>query len=162
PSWPSAPALAPRPCAWPSRSATATSPWRSTASGCSCPTTPRWSSSSHVSTFHGAAITRCSSPSAPGIGMTDSIVGSVTPVPVAPDPRATHATDVLLAVLQLADGLFPSGGFAHSFGLETYTQSGAVRDAEGVAAFVRAHLEGSAGPADAVAAAAAARGAAAD
>ena len=59
--------------------------------------------------------------------------------------------DALLAVLQFADGLFPSGGFAHSFGLETYAQSGMVRDAAGLAAFVHAHLEGSAGPADAVA-----------
>src|SRR5688500_4755987 len=63
----------------------------------------------------------------------------------------------LLAVLQLADGLFPSGGFAHSFGVETYAQSGVVRDAAGLAAFVRAHPEGRAGPADAVAAAHAAR-----
>ena len=62
-------------------------------------------------------------------------------------------TEGLLAVLQFADGLFPSGGFAHSFGLETYAQTGAVRDAGGVADFIRAQLEGSAGPADAVAAA---------
>ena len=66
-------------------------------------------------------------------------------------------TERLLAVLQFADGLFPSGGFAHSFGLETYTQTGAVRDAAGVAEFVRAQLEGSTGPADAVAAACVAR-----
>jgi urease accessory protein len=63
----------------------------------------------------------------------------------------------LIAVLQFADGLFPSGGFAHSFGLETYAQAGAVRDAAGLQAFVRVHLEGGAGPADAVAAALAAR-----
>ena len=63
----------------------------------------------------------------------------------------------LIAVLQFADGLFPSGGFAHSFGLETYAQDGAVRDAAGLQAFVRVHLEGGAGPADAVAAALAAR-----
>ena len=63
----------------------------------------------------------------------------------------------LLAVLQFADGLFPSGGFAHSFGLETYAQAGTVRDAAGLQAFVSVHLEGSAGPADAVAAALAAR-----
>lgn len=63
----------------------------------------------------------------------------------------------LIAVLQFADGLFPSGGFAHSFGLETYAQDGTVRDAAGLQAFVRVHLEGGAGPADAVAAALAAR-----
>ena len=66
-------------------------------------------------------------------------------------------TEKLLAILQFADGLFPSGGFAHSLGLETYAQTGAVHDAAGVAAFVRAQLEGSAGPADAVAAACAVR-----
>jgi urease accessory protein len=68
----------------------------------------------------------------------------------------------LLAVLQFADGLFPAGGFAHSFGLEVYAQRGIVRDRSGLEAFVRAHLAGSAGPGDAVAAAGAARAAAAD
>src|SRR2546426_8361758 len=56
-----------------------------------------------------------------------------------------------LALLQLADGLFPAGGFAHSFGLETYVQEGRVDDAAGLEAFVVAHLEGGAGPCDAVA-----------
>ena len=63
----------------------------------------------------------------------------------------------LITLLQFADGLFPSGGFAHSFGLETYAQDGVVRDAAGLSAFVSTHLEGGAGPADAVAAARAAR-----
>lgn len=63
----------------------------------------------------------------------------------------------LLAVLQFADGLFPAGGFAHSFGLETYVQDERVRDADGLARFITAHLEGAAGPCDAVAAALAAR-----
>jgi urease accessory protein len=67
------------------------------------------------------------------------------------------STEALLAVLQLADGLFPAGGFAHSFGLETYAQDGRVRDGGGLQAFVVAHLEGAAGPADAVAVAAAVR-----
>jgi urease accessory protein len=70
-------------------------------------------------------------------------------------------TEAWLAALQFADGLFPAGGFAHSFGLETYAQEGAVRDRAGLEAFVTAHLEGSAGPADAVAVAAAVRLAAA-
>ena len=64
-------------------------------------------------------------------------------------------TDVLLALLQIADGLFPAGGFAHSFGLETYAQEGRVRDATGLDAFITAQLEGAAGPGDAVAVAAA-------
>jgi urease accessory protein len=63
----------------------------------------------------------------------------------------------LIAVLQFADGLFPSGGFAHSFGLETYAQRGALRDGAGLRELVNTHLEGSAGPSDAVAAALAAR-----
>src|SRR5919198_4667304 len=71
----------------------------------------------------------------------------------------THA---LLALLQLGDGLFPAGGFAHSFGLETYAQEGRVRDRDTLEAFVVAHLEGAAGPADAVAVAAAVRAAADD
>src|SRR2546421_6504921 len=62
-----------------------------------------------------------------------------------------------LAPLQLADALFPAGGFAHSFGLETYVQEGRVDDAAGLEAFVVAHLEGSAGPCDAVAVAHATR-----
>jgi urease accessory protein len=71
-------------------------------------------------------------------------------------------TENLLALLQVADGLFPTGGFAHSFGLETYVQGGVVRDRASLEAFLIAQLEGSAGPADAVAVACAARFAAAD
>ena len=63
----------------------------------------------------------------------------------------------LLALLQIADGLFPAGAFAHSLGLETYTQRGIIEDRQGLEAFVRAHLDGSGGPADAVAVAAAVR-----
>ncbi len=68
-------------------------------------------------------------------------------------------TEALLAVLQLADGLFPAGGFAHSFGLETYAQDGRVHDRASLEAFIVAHLDGAAGPADAVAVAAAVRAA---
>ena len=71
-------------------------------------------------------------------------------------------TGNLLALLQLADGLFPAGGFAHSLGLETYVQEGLVKDRAGLEAFVRAHLEGSAGPSDAVAVATTVRRAMAD
>jgi urease accessory protein len=58
-----------------------------------------------------------------------------------------------LTLLQFSDGLFPAGGFAHSFGLETYVQDGRVRDRHDLEMFVAAHLEGSTGPADAAAAA---------
>ena len=56
-----------------------------------------------------------------------------------------------LRLLQFSDGLFPAGGYAHSFGLETLVQSGRVQHAEEVAAFLRAYLESSAAPTDAVA-----------
>lgn len=65
----------------------------------------------------------------------------------------------LLSLLQFGDGLFPTGGYAHSFGLETYCQAGIVSDRSGLEAFVRAHLEGAAGPCDAVAVAGALRAA---
>lgn len=68
---------------------------------------------------------------------------------MSPDPR--------LCLLQFADGLFPAGGYAHSFGLETYVSDGRVSDGEGVEALLRTHLAGSAGPCDAVAVAAAVR-----
>ena len=58
-----------------------------------------------------------------------------------------------LTLLQFSDGLFPAGGFAHSFGLETYVQDGRVRDRRDLETFIAAHLDGSAGPADAAAAA---------
>jgi urease accessory protein len=59
--------------------------------------------------------------------------------------------DRFLSLLQFADGLFPAGAYAHSFGLETCVQSGEVSDAEGVDAFLRAYLEGCVAPTDAVA-----------
>src|SRR5439155_1400889 len=88
---------------------------------------------------------------------TDYCIGPASPARSAGGPNGARGADVLLAVLQFADGLFPSGGFAHSFGLETYAQTGAIRDASGVGEFLRAQLEGSTGPADAVAAACAVR-----
>jgi urease accessory protein len=85
------------------------------------------------------------------------------PRPLAPESLPPVRSGVaLLALLQLADGLFPAGAFAHSLGLETYVQDGLVKDSVGLDAFVRAHLEGSAGPADAVAVAAVVRCAAVD
>lgn len=64
-------------------------------------------------------------------------------------------TPRLFSLLQFGDSAFPTGGYAHSFGLESYCQAGIVRDGEGVARFLVAQLEGSAGPCDATAAAAA-------
>jgi urease accessory protein len=84
---------------------------------------------------------------------------TIDPTPGMSDGAGSRSNLALLALLQLADGLFPTGAFAHSLGLETYAQAGLVKDRGGLEAFVRAHLEGSAGPADAVAVAAATRAA---
>lgn len=62
-----------------------------------------------------------------------------------------------LSLLQFSDGLFPAGAYAHSLGLEYCVQSGEVRDAAGVEAFLRAYLQGCAAPTDAVALACARR-----
>ncbi len=59
--------------------------------------------------------------------------------------------DQFLSLLQFTDGLFPTGAYAHSFGLESCVQAGEIGDAPGVEAFLRAYLEGCAGPTDAVA-----------
>jgi urease accessory protein len=66
-------------------------------------------------------------------------------------------TDPRVSLLQFADGLFPAGGHAHSFGLETYVSDGRVRDRAGLEAFLHACLEGAVGPCEAVIVAAALR-----
>jgi urease accessory protein len=58
----------------------------------------------------------------------------------------------LISLLHFADGVFPAGGYAHSFGLESYCQSGLVRDAADLERLLVAQLEGSSGPCDATAA----------
>jgi urease accessory protein len=57
----------------------------------------------------------------------------------------------LLALLHFTDSAFPTGGYAHSFGLETYCQAGIVVDGDGMARFLTAQLEGATGPCDATA-----------
>jgi urease accessory protein len=64
-----------------------------------------------------------------------------------------------LSLLHFADSAFPAGGYAHSFGLESCCQAGVVRDRAGLERFLRGHLQGTAGPADATAAVACARAA---
>ena len=65
---------------------------------------------------------------------------------------ATH-----ISLLQFADALFPIGGYAHSFGLEYFVETGQVRDPEGVQEVLVSYLHGRAGPCDAVAVAIAGR-----
>src|ERR1700680_4658638 len=65
------------------------------------------------------------------------------------ESRRAINMDSFLSLLQFADGLFPVGAYAHSFGLEYYVQSGRVNDAAEVEQFLRAYLEGSAAPTDA-------------
>jgi urease accessory protein len=57
----------------------------------------------------------------------------------------------LLSLLHFGDSAFPTGGYAHSFGLESCCQAGIVVDSDGVARFLMAQLEGATGPCDATA-----------
>jgi urease accessory protein len=59
--------------------------------------------------------------------------------------------DSFLSLLHFSDGLLPVGSYAHSFGLESYTAAGTIRDAEGVESFLRSYLQGSVAPTDVVA-----------
>lgn len=62
-------------------------------------------------------------------------------------------TESFLHILQFSDGLFPTGAYAHSFGLEALVQAEKVCDARGVETFLRTYLQYSAAPTDAVLAA---------
>ena len=57
---------------------------------------------------------------------------------------------VFLTALQLTDTLFPSGGYSHSFGLESYVQEGVVRDRASFQKLASSMLVFSVGSCDAV------------
>jgi urease accessory protein len=59
--------------------------------------------------------------------------------------------DSFLSLLQFADGLFPAGAYAHSFGLEYLIQSGEISDEAGVETFLHVYLASAVAPTDAVA-----------
>jgi urease accessory protein len=63
-------------------------------------------------------------------------------------------SDVLsqLALLQLGDSLFPSGAFAHSYGLEQLAREGVLRRPEDLERYVESVLRQTLAPCDAVAA----------
>jgi len=65
-------------------------------------------------------------------------------------------TASLLALLQISDSAFPSGGFAHSHGLEQLVREGLVKDVDGLEAFVTSVLSLSVATSEACAAYAAA------
>lgn len=50
----------------------------------------------------------------------------------------------LLTMLQMSDSAFPTGAFAHSGALETYTQTGHVQNAAQLAALIQVKLENAA------------------
>lgn len=66
----------------------------------------------------------------------------------------------LLQLLQLTDSAFPSGAFAHSFGLETAIVEGRVRDETTLEAWLASYLADALGPSEAAAMSLAMRGAA--
>jgi urease accessory protein len=57
----------------------------------------------------------------------------------------------LLCLLQLTDTAFPTGVFAHSFGLETYIARGTVDNAATLEAFIANTLRHAIAPSDGVA-----------
>lgn len=51
--------------------------------------------------------------------------------------------EALFLLLELNDALFPIGAYAHSYGLETYVQAGAVHDRQTAELWLRAYFFGS-------------------
>jgi urease accessory protein len=55
-------------------------------------------------------------------------------------PEQTSLSEWLPALLQSADPLFPTGAYAHSFGLEEFVRLGGVRNEAGLKLFLEDHL----------------------
>jgi urease accessory protein len=56
----------------------------------------------------------------------------------------------LLSLFQITDSFFPSGAFAHSWGLETYVAEGLIRDVEDLYRFLKAYITCMVGRCDAL------------
>jgi len=69
----------------------------------------------------------------------------------------TFTDEALLRLLQLTDTTFPTGAFAHSFGLETYVARGTVDGTAALETFIANTLRHAVAPSDGVACAVAAR-----
>ena len=61
-----------------------------------------------------------------------------------------HA-ESLLTLFQIVDSFFPTGAFAHAFGLETYVQEGVVNNRETLERLLRASMHGGVRGVDAIA-----------
>ncbi len=66
---------------------------------------------------------------------------SASPRHTAMSTDTSTTGESLLALLQFTDSFFPSGAFAHSFGLETYVQDGQVHDRETLQSFLISTLD---------------------
>jgi urease accessory protein len=62
------------------------------------------------------------------------------------------ALDSLLSLMQIGDSLFPSGAFAHSYGLEQLAREGVIKRPEDLQRYVKSLLRQTLAPCDAVAA----------
>lgn len=66
-------------------------------------------------------------------------------------PSITSTEPALLALLQISDSAFPNGGFAHSYGLETYVQEGVIHSGESLLRFLAVYLQESLATSDCLA-----------
>ena len=147
PCSPSSPATGARRSASRSTSATGTSRSRSTATRCWCPTTRRWSSSSHASV---SAWERRDAVYDPIGGDGHRHEPGTSPLDghrhgQRDDEPTMAESAALLSLLHFADSAFPTGGYAHSFGLERYCQAGIVRDRDGLERFLAGPARGRGG-----------------